>query len=283
MSDPSVLRFSLLGPVQAGRGGVDVPLGPPQQRLVLAILLLRRPGVAGLDELIDGIWGEASPRTAAGTVRSYVYRLRRALGPCLVTEGGGYALDVPDGAVDLADFEAEAARGRELVAAGDPDAGARMLEAALARWRGVPLAGLPGPFARIQRERLAELRLSVLLERVEADLARGRHARLVPELGALCAEYPLNGRLRLAEPWPGAPRLGAAGVTLTATAPGAAAATATASARFAPGGPAVGAGFLLALGGAAAAAPVLLRRRRARRGTPAAGPEPAPDPAGARA
>ncbi|GAA1602052.1 hypothetical protein GCM10009731_63330 [Streptomyces globosus] len=196
MSDPSVLRFSLLGPVQAGRGGVDVPLGPPQQRLVLAILLLRRPGVAGLDELIDGIWGEASPRTAAGTVRSYVYRLRRALGPCLVTEGGGYALDVPDGAVDLADFEAEAARGRELVAAGDPDAGARMLEAALARWRGVPLAGLPGPFARIQRERLAELRLSVLLERVEADLARGRHARLVPELGALCAEYPLNGRLR---------------------------------------------------------------------------------------
>ncbi|WP_162793251.1 AfsR/SARP family transcriptional regulator [Streptomyces globosus] len=196
MSDPFVLRFSLLGPVQAARGGVDVPLGPPQQRLVLAILLVRRPGVAGLDELIDGIWGEAGPRTAAGTVRSYVYRLRRVLGPCLVTEGGGYALDVPDGAVDLADFEAEAARGRELVAAGDPDAGARLLEAALARWRGVPLAGLPGPFARIQRERLAELRLSVLLERVEADLARGLHARLVPELGALCAEYPLNGRLR---------------------------------------------------------------------------------------
>ncbi|CAL9353981.1 hypothetical protein SUDANB120_00522 [Streptomyces sp. enrichment culture] len=196
MSDPSVLRFSLLGPVQAGRGGVDVPLGPPQQRLVLAMLLVRRPGVVGLDELIDGIWGEASPRTAAGTVRSYVYRLRRALGPCLVTEGGGYALDAPDGAVDLADFEAEAARGRELVAAGDADGGARLLEAALARWRGVPLAGLPGPFARIQRERLTELRLSVLLERVEADLARGRHGRLVPELGALCAEYPLNGRLR---------------------------------------------------------------------------------------
>ncbi|MFJ7261881.1 hypothetical protein ACIQV2_17175 [Streptomyces globosus] len=121
-------------------------------------------------------------------------------------------------------------------------------------------------------------RVSVRAEGLFGPLP-GRPERALPVV------VPPGGRLRLAEPWPGAPRLGAAGVTLTATAPGAAAATATASARFAPGGPAVGAGFLLALGGAAAAAPVLLRRRRPRRGTPvpAAGPEPVPEPAGARA
>ncbi|MFJ2825007.1 hypothetical protein ACIO7M_28430 [Streptomyces toxytricini] len=100
---------------------------------------------------------------------------------------------------------------------------------------------------------------------------------------ALPAEVPPGGRVRLAEPWPGAPRLGAADVTLTATAPGAAPATATASARFAPGGPAAGAGAVLALGGAAALG--LARRRHARRRppVPAPGPEPAPAPTGARA
>ncbi|MEV4193742.1 hypothetical protein AB0J65_20475, partial [Streptomyces toxytricini] len=100
---------------------------------------------------------------------------------------------------------------------------------------------------------------------------------------ALPAEVPPGGRVRLAEPWPGAPRLGAADVTLTATAPGAAPATATVSARFAPGGPAAGAGAVLALGAAAALG--LARRRHARRRppVPAPGPEPAPAPTGARA
>ncbi|MCY0954185.1 AfsR/SARP family transcriptional regulator [Streptomyces sp. H27-S2] len=196
MSAPATPYFSLLGPVQAWHGEEALALGPPQQRLLLAMLLVRRPAVSELDELIDGIWGEESPRTAVGTVRSYVYRLRRILGPALATEGRGYALGVPDGAVDLSVFEAEVARARARVAAGDLGSGAELLEGALRRWRGVPLAGLPGPFARIQRERLAELRLSVLLERLELDLLRGRHARLVPELALLCAEHPRNERLR---------------------------------------------------------------------------------------
>ncbi|AXE26644.1 hypothetical protein C0216_27225 [Streptomyces globosus] len=106
---------------------------------------------------------------------------------------------------------------------------------------------------------------------------------------ALPVQVPPGGRLRLAEPWPSAPRLGAADLTLTATAPGAAPAAATASARFAPGVAVPGPGALLALGAAAAAAAAFARRRRARRGPPAAvpgggaGPEPAPEPAGARA
>lgn len=196
MSAPATPYFSLLGPVQAWHGEEALALGPPQQRLLLAMLLVRRPGVSELDELIDGIWGEESPRTAVGTVRSYVYRLRQIVGPCLATEGRGYALGVPDAAVDLSVFEAEVTRARTRVAAGDLGSGAELLESALRRWRGVPLAGLPGPFARIQRERLAELRLSVLLERLELDLVRGHHARLVPELALLCGEHPQNERLR---------------------------------------------------------------------------------------
>lgn len=196
MSAPATPYFSLLGPVQAWHGEEALALGPPQQRLLLAMLLVRRPGVCELDELIDGIWGEESPRTAVGTVRSYVYRLRRIVGPCLTTEGRGYGLGVPDAAVDLSVFEAEVTRARARVTAGDLGSGSELLEGALRRWRGVPLAGLPGPFARIQRERLAELRLSVLLERLELDLVRGQHARLLPELALLCAEHPQNERLR---------------------------------------------------------------------------------------
>ncbi|MFD5672337.1 ATP-binding protein [Streptomyces sp. NPDC127040] len=98
MSAPATPYFSLLGPVQAWHGEEALALGPPQQRLLLAMLLVRRRGVCELDELIDGIWGEESPRTAVGTVRSYVYRLRRIVGPCLATEGRGYALGVPDAA-----------------------------------------------------------------------------------------------------------------------------------------------------------------------------------------
>ncbi|WP_327167432.1 AfsR/SARP family transcriptional regulator [Streptomyces subrutilus] len=188
--------FSLLGPVQAWQDQAPLALGPPQQRLLLALLLVRRPGVVELDELIDGMWGEDVPRTAVGTVRSYVYRLRRVLGPCLTTQGRGYGLDVPDGAVDLAVFESEVGLARTRIAAGDLGSGAELLESALRRWRGAPLAGLPGPFARIQRERLAELRLSVQLERLELDLLRGRHDRVVPELALLCAEHPHHERLR---------------------------------------------------------------------------------------
>ncbi|MGW7439133.1 AfsR/SARP family transcriptional regulator [Streptomyces sp. NPDC054849] len=188
--------FSLLGPVQAWQDEQPLALGPPQQRLLLSMLVVRRPGACELDELIDGMWGEEVPRTAVGTVRSYVYRLRRVVGPCLATEGRGYALGVPDTAVDLTVFEAEVARARARVAAGDLGSGAELLEGALRRWRGVPLAGLPGPFARIQRERLTELRLSVLLERLELDLARGQHARLVPELSQLCAEHPRHEGLQ---------------------------------------------------------------------------------------
>ncbi|MET7532596.1 AfsR/SARP family transcriptional regulator [Streptomyces goshikiensis] len=188
--------FSLLGPVQAHRGDSLLPLGPPQQRALLAMLLCRRNAVVGLDELIDGLWGGEPPRSAVGTVRSYAYRLRRTLGGGLVTHGRGYALQVGPGELDLTRFDELTVRARAHVSAGDPQAARDLLARALEMWRGPALAGLPGPQARIQRERLAELRLSVLMERVELDLRLGGHGRLVAELTGLCLDHPLNDRLR---------------------------------------------------------------------------------------
>ncbi|MFI5641314.1 BTAD domain-containing putative transcriptional regulator [Streptomyces goshikiensis] len=189
-------HFSLLGPVQAHRGDSPLPLGPPQQRALLAMLLCRRGAVVGLDELIDGLWGMEPPRSAVGTIRSYAYRLRRVLGGGLLTHGRGYALQVGPGELDLTRFDELTTRARAHVPAGDPEAARDLLVRALDMWRGPALAGLPGPQARIQRERLAELRLSVLMERVELDLRLGGHRRLVAELTGLCLEHPLNDRLR---------------------------------------------------------------------------------------
>ncbi|MFE3993134.1 BTAD domain-containing putative transcriptional regulator [Streptomyces goshikiensis] len=188
--------FSLLGPVQAHRGDSPLPLGPPQQRALLAMLLCRRNAVVGLDELIDGLWGGEPPRSAVGTLRSYAYRLRRVLGGGLDTHGRGYALQVGPGELDLTRFDELTTRARAHASAGDPEAARDLLARALEMWRGPALAGLPGPQARIQRERLAELRLSVLMERVELDLRLGGHGRLVAELTGLCLEHPLNDRLR---------------------------------------------------------------------------------------
>ncbi|MFI1457505.1 AfsR/SARP family transcriptional regulator [Streptomyces roseus] len=188
--------FSVLGAVRGRSGDVPLALGSPQQRALLAMLLLRRNDVVELDEIVDGLWGEEPPRTAVGTVRSHVYRLRRALGTRIATHGQGYLLHVAPGALDLDVFDELVARARASTAAEETGKAAELLAHALTLWQGPPLAGLPGPYAAIHRERLSELRLSVLLERIELDLRLGRHARLVPELTGLCVEHPLHGRLR---------------------------------------------------------------------------------------
>ncbi|MEW1639608.1 BTAD domain-containing putative transcriptional regulator [Streptomyces sp. NPDC093801] len=188
--------FSVLGAVRVRRGDAPLPLGSPQQRALLAMLLLRRNAVVDLDEIVEGLWGEELPRTAVGTVRSHVYRLRRTLGPRIATHGQGYLLHTAPGTLDLDAFDRLVAEARACTAGRKPGEAAGLLARALDLWQGPPLAGLPGPHAAIHRERLSELRLSVLLERIELDLRLGRHARLVPELTRLCAEHPLHGRLR---------------------------------------------------------------------------------------
>jgi peptide/nickel transport system substrate-binding protein len=192
MSEP--LEFRILGPFEVARDGhvLDLPAGKP--RALLALLLLRRGDVVPVDTLVDELWGESPPQTAAKNVQGYVARLRRALGDgALATRAPGYALQLEDGALDAARFQAfvEQARHEEPAAASD------RLRDALDLWRGPPLADFAyESFAQDEIRRLEDLRLAALEDRIEADLALGRHEDVLPELESLVAAHPLRERLQ---------------------------------------------------------------------------------------
>ncbi|WP_435187274.1 BTAD domain-containing putative transcriptional regulator [Streptomyces sp. bgisy126] len=191
------LRFGVLGPVRAWRGDEAVPTGSPQQRALLAALLLRGGRNTTASELIDALWGEEPPSQALAAVRTYASRLRKALGPeVLVSESGGYALRTAAAALDLTAAQ-ELAAGAEKLRAGGDRAGARArLAEALDLWDGEVLASVPGPYAEAQRTRLEEWRLTLLETRLDIDLEVGAHAEAVSELTALTAAHPLRERLR---------------------------------------------------------------------------------------
>ena len=162
---------------------------------MLALLVLRAGEVVSIvDTLVDELWGEQPPPTAAKNVQGYVVRLRKVLGDgVLVTQAPGYALRVDVGRLDAARFQALVEDARLEQARG----AARRLEGALDLWRGPPLADFTyEPFAQEEIRRLEELRLSALEDRIEADLALGRHEQVVGELESLARAYPLRERLQ---------------------------------------------------------------------------------------
>lgn len=192
------MEFRLLGSLGVLVEGRELSLGGTRQRAVLAILLLHRGEVVSVDRVVDELWGERPPDTATKTVQVYVSRLRKELGEgVLVTRGGGYVLEVDADQVDAYRFELLAGAGREALDRGDANSAAQTLREALDLWRGPPLADFSyESFAQNEIARLEELRLVALEERIEADLALGRHDALVPELEALVAEHPTRERLR---------------------------------------------------------------------------------------
>jgi DNA-binding SARP family transcriptional activator len=219
------LRFTLLGPVRAWRGEAELDLGAPQQRAVLAALLLAGGRQVPMAALIDGLWAADPPRTAAGTVRTYVSRLRRVLGRpagagpgagpdgLIKSAGDGYLLSRGTARLDLDTFVQLTEAARAVQAAGaagaagtagaagpgrghaDPARAARLLRKALALWQGEPLAGLPGRFAESQRDRLTELRMAAIEERLALDIDLGAHVAAAAELPGLLAGDPLRERL----------------------------------------------------------------------------------------
>jgi DNA-binding SARP family transcriptional activator len=190
------LRFAVLGPVRAWRENEPIGTGAPQQRALLAALLLRGGRTATASELLDAVWGETPPNTALAALRSYAFRLRKVLGSqALVTDSGGYALHVDTDALDCALAERLAAEA-EKIRATDPVRARELLGEALELWHGEPLAGLPGPYAEMQRSRLAEWHLGLIETRLDLDLDLGAHAEAVSELTALSAEHPLRERIR---------------------------------------------------------------------------------------
>jgi DNA-binding SARP family transcriptional activator len=187
------VEYRILGPLEVVDGDQPLPLGGPKQRALLALLLLRANEVVATDTLIDRLWGERPPATAAKVLQVQVWRLRKALGgEALATRAPGYVLRVDAGDFDLARFEQLFGEAREAA----PAVAAAKLREALALWRGTPLADLAHEdFVAAEIGRLEELRVAALEERVEADLALGRHGELVADLEALAAAHPYRERL----------------------------------------------------------------------------------------
>jgi DNA-binding SARP family transcriptional activator len=191
--------------VRARLDGTPLELGSPQQLAVLARLLLATGRAVPVQDLVDGIWGETSPPRAVGTVRTYVSRLRALLDPqraergrdtVLLSVGDGYALRIPDDALDLNAFQRLRTRAAGHRGSGEPARAGALLDRALELWNGEPLAGVPGEYAARERDRIAALRFDAMEERAGADLVQGLHGQAAALLGALVAEQPLRERPR---------------------------------------------------------------------------------------
>ncbi|MEV6286948.1 BTAD domain-containing putative transcriptional regulator [Kribbella sp. NPDC051770] len=191
------LRFELLGPVRAWRGDTEIDLGAPQQRALLGLLLLRDGALATSDQLLTALWADQTPRAAAGMIRSYVSRLRRALSESTIQSvGGGYVLPVAPGALDLNEFLRLIDEARTARKDGRPEAWADGLRAALKLWKGTPLAGVRGDFAGWERERLRQHRLAAVEDLAAADLELGRPEEAAQVLAPIVIEHPMRERPR---------------------------------------------------------------------------------------
>jgi DNA-binding SARP family transcriptional activator len=193
-----VAEFRVLGPVEAVVEGEPVALPAAKPRALLAVLLLNRNRVVPVSELIDDLWSEEPPDTATKALQVYVSQLRKAIGADrLLTKPPGYSLRVDEGELDLDEFERLVLDGRERLAQGDAEAAAEQLARALDLWRGPALAEFRAePFARDAGARLEESQLATVEDRIEAELALGRHDRLIPELEELVRRHPFRERLR---------------------------------------------------------------------------------------
>ena len=179
------MEIRTLGPLEVLDGGEPVALGGRKQRALLAVLALSPGRAVSAARLIDDLWGEEAPDTAPKMVQIHVSQLRKVLPPdVLLTRAPGYQLDVAPAQVDAFRAEELLRAGREALASGDPRSASERLGEALALWRGPALAEFAEPFAAGEARRLEELHLALLEERIEAELALGRHAEVVGEIEA---------------------------------------------------------------------------------------------------
>ena len=189
------MRFRILGPLEAG--DPPLPLGGGKQRALLAVLLLSARRTVSRSRLIEDLWGDDVPDTAAKMVQIYVSHLRKALPPgLLVTRPPGYALEVAPERIDLHRAQGLLDEGRRARQRGEAAAAATTLGVALDLWRGPALAEFEEPFARVEAARIEDMWLAVIEERIDAELDLGAHASVVGELEAHVARQPLRERPR---------------------------------------------------------------------------------------
>ncbi|MEU8401567.1 BTAD domain-containing putative transcriptional regulator [Nonomuraea sp. NPDC048892] len=191
------MRFRMLGPLRVHTGGGWVGVAAEQQRVVLAVLLVEAGRVVSTDQLVDAVWGERPPRTAANTIAAYVSRLRRLVGrDVLAGRRRGYEL-LADGDIDAVLFEGGVAAGRRELKAGRLETAAAALGRALALWRTPEpvLADVPSTrWVETRTAELEQLRLGAVEDHADARLRLGLHADLVEELDRQVREQPLRER-----------------------------------------------------------------------------------------
>ena len=176
-------------------GESSLPIGGGKQRTVLALLVLRAGEIVPVERLIDELWSDDPPPSAAHTVEGYISRLRGVLqpyGPTIERRGGGYRLDLGRGSVDARTFESLVDDSAAAAAAGEHERAAALSLEGVQLWRGPALADVS---LRAEADRLEELRLRALEQRFDAELQLGRHAGVVAELSTLVGEHPHRERL----------------------------------------------------------------------------------------
>ncbi len=192
-------EFLLLGPLGVRTDGTPVPIPAAKRRALLAALLLRANHIVPVDDLAEVLWGGDPPSQARTGVQNYVMRLRQALGPAgsrIATEPGGYLIRVEAGELDLDRFEGLLRDSRAAAREARWRDAADQAAAALALWRGEPLADLGSDLLPTREvPRLAELRLQALETRIDAELQLGLPRDVIGELRRLTAQHPLRERL----------------------------------------------------------------------------------------
>lgn len=190
-----MVSFRILGPVAVLQDGAPVPLTAAKPRALLALLLVSANKTVPLERIVDELWPDDPPETAAKAVQTYVSQLRHLVGEeRLVHQGRGYRLTVDAGELDAARFQALLAGARSQMESGAHAAAAEELQQALALWAGGALEDVKAPFVAAEASHLEELRLEAVEAKLECELALGRPASAA-ELERLAEEHPERERI----------------------------------------------------------------------------------------
>jgi SARP family transcriptional regulator, regulator of embCAB operon len=198
----TTVKFRILGPIQLEVCGQTWAPPGPKVRQLLSLLLLRRNELVSLDTFAEELWDGRLPKAWQTTIRTHVYHLRKVLEgesvthavvARLITRPAGYLFEVAPGELDCEVFSNLVGRGKELLESGDTEAAAAVLRRAFTLWHGDPLSDVrTGPVSAQYMVHLTELRARALELRIDADLMRGQHRELIPELCGLVTADPLN-------------------------------------------------------------------------------------------